>query len=112
MDLNIGGELTWARGLTRGKRKLSVTPLRCRDRRLVHRPYGADSPGGDKETSRDEPADCPDLSDHELEELGETYIKKMREEGLPRPTLVRPGEDGPEAEMKSQAGQPDGEASF
>jgi hypothetical protein len=52
------------------------------------------------------------LSDHELEELGETYIKKMREEGLPRPTLVRPGEDRPEAEMKSQAGQPDGEASF
>src|SRR5215471_10202303 len=43
MDLNIGRELTWARGLTRGKRKLSVTPLRCRDRRLVHRPVGADS---------------------------------------------------------------------
>ena len=67
---------------------------------------------GDKETSRDEPADCPDLSDHELEELGETYIKKMREEDLPRPTLVRPGEDRPEAEMKSQADQPDGEDSF
>src|SRR5262245_33214066 len=46
MDLNIGRELTWARGLTRGKRKLSVTPLRCRDRRLVHRPYGADSLDG------------------------------------------------------------------
>ncbi len=46
MDLNIGRELTMARGLTRGKRKLSVTPLRCRDRRLVHRPYGADSLGG------------------------------------------------------------------
>src|SRR5215475_7301445 len=43
MDLNIGRELTRARGQTRGKRKLSVTPLRCRDRRLVHCPYGADS---------------------------------------------------------------------
>lgn len=39
MDLNIRRKLTWARGLTRGKRKLSVTPLRCLDRRLVHRPY-------------------------------------------------------------------------
>jgi hypothetical protein len=46
MDLNTGRELTWARGRTRGKRKLSVTPLRCRDRRLVHRPYGADSLDG------------------------------------------------------------------
>jgi hypothetical protein len=52
------------------------------------------------------------LSDHELEELGETYIKKMREEDLLHPTLVRPGEDGPEAGMKSQADRPDGEASF
>jgi hypothetical protein len=65
-----------------------------------------------KETSHRGPAACPDLSDHELEELGETYIKKMREEGLLRPTLVRPGKDGPEAEMKSQADQSDGEASF
>src|SRR5262245_16348297 len=32
-----------ARGLTRSKRKLSVTPRCCRDRRLVHRPSGADS---------------------------------------------------------------------
>jgi hypothetical protein len=31
---------------------------------------------------------------------------------LLRPTLVRPEEDGPEAEMRSQADQPDGEASF
>ena len=46
MDLNIGRELTRARGQPRGKRKLSVTPLRCRDRRLVHCPYGADSLGG------------------------------------------------------------------
>ncbi|HYJ85423.1 MAG TPA: hypothetical protein VEW46_05180 [Pyrinomonadaceae bacterium] len=67
---------------------------------------------GGKETSHSASAACPDLSDHELEELGETYIKKMREEDLLRPTLVRPGEDGPETEMKSQADQPDGEASF
>jgi hypothetical protein len=56
---------------------------------------------GGKETSHSASAACPDLSDHELEELGETYIKKMREEDLLRPTLVRPGEDGPETEMKS-----------
>ena len=67
---------------------------------------------GDKETNCSEPADCPDLSDHELEELGETYIKKICGEGLLRPTLVRPGEDRPEAEMKSQVDQRDGEASF
>ena len=35
-----------ARGQTRSNRKLTVTPLRCRDRRLVHRPFGADSLGG------------------------------------------------------------------
>ena len=46
MDLNIECELTMARALTRGKRKLSVSPLRCRDRRLVHRPSGADSLDG------------------------------------------------------------------
>jgi len=67
---------------------------------------------GGKETSHSASAACPDLNDHELEELGETYIKTMREEDLLRPTLVRPGEDGPETEMKSQADQPDGEASF
>jgi hypothetical protein len=67
---------------------------------------------GGKETSHSASAACPDLNDHELEELGETYVKKMREDGMLRPTLVRPGEDGPEAEMKSQADQPDGEASF
>src|SRR5262245_22937472 len=47
MDMSIDRELTWARGLTRGKRKLSVTPLRCRDRWLVHRPYGSDSLEGE-----------------------------------------------------------------
>jgi hypothetical protein len=50
---------------------------------------------GDRGTSHGAPAACSDLSDHELEEIAETYIKKMREEGLLRPTLVRPGEDGP-----------------
>jgi hypothetical protein len=46
MGLNINRELTMARALTRSKRKLSVTPHRCSDRRLVHRPSGADSLGG------------------------------------------------------------------
>jgi hypothetical protein len=36
-----------AGGLTRSDRKLSITPLRCRDRRLVHRPSGADSLEGE-----------------------------------------------------------------
>jgi hypothetical protein len=67
---------------------------------------------GDKETSHSRPADCPALSDHELEELEETYIQELRQEGLLRPTLVRPGENKPQAEMKSQVNQPDGEASF
>ena len=30
------------------------------------------------------PADCPDLSDLELEELEEKYIRELREEGLLR----------------------------
>jgi hypothetical protein len=67
---------------------------------------------GEKETSHSAPAACPDLSDHELEELGGTYIKKMREEGLLRPTLVRHRANRPKAEMRSQADHPDGEASF
>src|SRR5262245_25333065 len=44
--MNMGCELRMARGLTRDKRKLTVTQLRCRDRRLVHRPSGADSLDG------------------------------------------------------------------
>ena len=35
----------------------------------------------------------PDLSDHELKELEETYIQEMRDEGLLRPTLIKPGEN-------------------
>src|SRR5262249_54550610 len=46
MDMTIKDQLRMARGQTRSNRKLTVTPLRCRDRRLVHRPFGADSLGG------------------------------------------------------------------
>src|SRR5262249_10365550 len=45
-SLATAGSDEIARGLTRSHRKLTVTPLRCRDRRLVHRPFGADSLGG------------------------------------------------------------------
>src|SRR6266508_6700145 len=48
---------------------------------------------GDKETNYRRPVDCPDLSDFELQELEEAYIRQMREEGLLRPTLVKPGEN-------------------
>src|SRR5262245_32188728 len=48
MDMNIKDKLRMARVLTRSHRKLSVTPLRCRDRRLVHRPSGADSLEGER----------------------------------------------------------------
>jgi hypothetical protein len=44
--MNIKDKLRMVRGLTRSDRKHTVTPLRCRDRRLVHRPSGADSLGG------------------------------------------------------------------
>src|SRR5262250_1363330 len=48
MDMTIKDQLRMARGLTRSNRKLTVTPLRCRDRRLVHRPFGADSLDGNQ----------------------------------------------------------------
>lgn len=67
---------------------------------------------GDKETICNESADRPDLSDFELEELEEKYIREMREEGLLRPTLVKPGERRPEAEIKSRVNQPDDDISF
>ena len=38
MDMSIKEKLRMARVLTRSDRKLTVSPLRCRDRRLVHRP--------------------------------------------------------------------------
>jgi hypothetical protein len=50
---------------------------------------------GDEETICNESADCPDLSDFELEELAAKYIREMREEGLLPPTLVKPGEHMP-----------------
>src|SRR5215813_1629650 len=46
MDMNIKDQLRMARGQTRSNRKLTVTPLRCCDRRLAHRPFGADSLDG------------------------------------------------------------------
>src|SRR5215475_13131016 len=51
MGLNMNRELRMARALTRSKRKLSVTPPGCRDRRLVHRPYGADSLEGERRSN-------------------------------------------------------------
>jgi hypothetical protein len=35
------------------------------------------------------------LSNFELEELEEAYIQEMREEGLLRPTPVKPGKNKP-----------------
>src|SRR5262245_30557310 len=46
MDMTTKDKLRMARGQTRSNRKLTVTPLCCRDRRLVHRPSGADSLAG------------------------------------------------------------------
>jgi hypothetical protein len=58
---------------------------------------------GDKEANHSGLADCPDLSDLELEELEEAYIREMREEGLLRPTLVKPGENKSEQDAPSPA---------
>jgi hypothetical protein len=69
---------------------------------------------GDKETSCSGPAACPGLSDFDLEELEETYIKEMREAGLLRPTLVRREEQKaePESSKKSVHADENGEISF
>ena len=40
---------------------------------------------GDKETTFNGAADCPDLSDHELEEVEDSDVQGTLEEGLPRP---------------------------
>jgi len=58
---------------------------------------------GDKETNHSEPADCPELSDFELEELEEAHIREMRDEGLLRPTLFKPGENKSEQDAPSLA---------
>ena len=48
----------------------------------------------------------------ELEELEEGQIREMREEGLPRPVLIKPGERESEAERESPLDQPAGEIPF
>ena len=50
--------------------------------------------------------------DLELEELEERQIREMREEGLPRPVLIQPGERESEAEKESPLDQPAGEIPF
>lgn len=50
--------------------------------------------------------------DLELEELEERQIREMREEGLPRPVLIKPGERESEAEKESPLDQPAGEIPF
>jgi hypothetical protein len=50
--------------------------------------------------------------DLELEELEEGQIREMREEGLPRPVLINPGERESEAERESPLDQPAGEIPF
>ena len=44
--------------------------------------------------------------DLELEELEERQIREMREEGLLRPVLIKPGEIESEAENESKPDQP------
>jgi hypothetical protein len=43
----------------------------------------------------------------ELERLEDEAIRDLREEGLLRPTLVKPGEDKPETEVPEPANSPD-----
>ena len=50
--------------------------------------------------------------DLELEELEETHIREMREEGLLRPVLIKPEENESEAERGSQFDQPEFEIPF
>jgi hypothetical protein len=50
--------------------------------------------------------------DLELEELEERHIRKMREEGLLHPVLIKPGESNPEAEKESSLNQPEIEIPF
>jgi hypothetical protein len=48
----------------------------------------------------------------ELEELEEKHIREMREEGLLRPVLIKPGESESEAENDSPLDQPLSEIPF
>ena len=50
--------------------------------------------------------------DLELEELEERHTQEMREEGLPRPVLIKPGESESEAENDSPLDQPASEIPF
>ena len=50
--------------------------------------------------------------DLELEELEEGQIREMREEGLLRPVLIKPGKSESEAEKESPLDQPAGEIPF
>ena len=48
----------------------------------------------------------------ELEELEESHIREMREEGLMRPVLIKPGERESEGEKESPLDQPMGGIPF
>ena len=50
--------------------------------------------------------------DLELEELEERQIQEMREEGLPRPALIKSGESDSDPEKESPLDQPAGEIPF
>ena len=50
--------------------------------------------------------------DLELEELEERQIREMREEGPPRPVLIKSGERESESEKESPLDQPAGEIPF
>ena len=48
----------------------------------------------------------------ELEELEESHIREMREEGLLRPVLIKPGESESDAVERSPLDQPEAEIPF
>ncbi|HEU0176650.1 MAG TPA: hypothetical protein VFV58_20475 [Blastocatellia bacterium] len=48
----------------------------------------------------------------ELEDLEEKHLREIREEGLLRPVLIKPGDSESEAEKESPLDQPAGEFPF
>ena len=50
--------------------------------------------------------------DLELEEMEEKHIREMREEGLMRPVLIKPGESQSESEKELPINQPEVEIPF
>ena len=50
--------------------------------------------------------------DLEIEEIEEKHIREMREEGLLRPVVIKPGESLSEAEKESHTNQPEVELPF